>query len=168
MLLHNQHARYQRTRRANPPSEHLFCCSYLGDKSSHCLKLRHWIPLSRFRPSCQQVHVVKPMNFSLSDKHVKRSGLDYWPHVDLVVHENWGDFAEASAGGTHFYFTRAADVSALDVDYTAAATAALAPCAENRGSGTEKVYLLFGAETTGFTPEAEAASRAGGVGVATC
>ena len=90
------------------------------------------------------------MKFSLSDKHVKRSGLDYWPH------------------GTHFYFTRAADVSALDVDYTAAATAALAPCAENRGSGMGKVYLLFGAETTGFTPEAEAASRAGGVGVATC
>lgn len=140
-----------------------FCCSY---KSSHCPKTEAFDSRVAFPLPAQQVHVVKPMNFSLSDKHVKRSGLDYWPHVDLVVHENWGDFAEASAGGTHFYFTRAADVSALDVDYTAAATAALAPCAENRGSGMEKVYLLFGAETTGFTPEAEAASRAGGVRVA--
>lgn len=106
------------------------------------------------------------------------------------MHESWDSFVETSAGGQHFYFTRAADVSALDVDYTAPAAAAAEALGGNSsgnssgarsgssnaavassGSNAEKIYLLFGAETTGFTPEAEAASldregAAGGLRVA--
>ncbi len=38
------------------------------------------------------LHLVKPLGFSLDDRHLKRAGLDYWPHVDLTVHESWQDF----------------------------------------------------------------------------
>jgi len=35
-----------------------------------------------------KLHLVKPLGFSIDDKTVKRAGLDYWPYVDLEVHEN--------------------------------------------------------------------------------
>lgn len=34
------------------------------------------------------LHLVKPLGFSLEDRYMKRAGLDYWPHLDLTVHEN--------------------------------------------------------------------------------
>lgn len=41
-----------------------------------------------------RLHLVKPLGFSLDDKHVRRTGLDYWKEVDLAV---WEDFAELRA-----------------------------------------------------------------------
>lgn len=38
------------------------------------------------------LHLVKPLGFSLDDKSVKRAGLDYWPFVNLEVHESLDDF----------------------------------------------------------------------------
>ena len=37
------------------------------------------------------LHLIKPLGFSIDDKHVKRAGLDYWHLVDVQVHEipNW-------------------------------------------------------------------------------
>ena len=39
-----------------------------------------------------KLHLVKPLGFSLEDKYLKRAGLDYWPYVDLEVHESLDDF----------------------------------------------------------------------------
>ncbi len=41
-----------------------------------------------------RLHLVKPLGFSLEDRYLKRAGLDYWPMVDLVVHEDWKHAAE--------------------------------------------------------------------------
>lgn len=41
------------------------------------------------------LHLVEPLGFSLDDKHLKRAGLDYWPHVQLRV---WKDFDSFLAG----------------------------------------------------------------------
>lgn len=38
------------------------------------------------------LHLVKPFGFELSDKRVKRAGLDYWQHLDLVIYESAEDF----------------------------------------------------------------------------
>lgn len=38
-----------------------------------------------------RLHLVKPLGFSLEDRYLKRAGLDYWPLVDLVVHESLED-----------------------------------------------------------------------------
>lgn len=39
-----------------------------------------------------RLHLVKPLGFDISDKAVKRAGLDYWSLVDLHVYENLDDF----------------------------------------------------------------------------
>ena len=39
-----------------------------------------------------KLHLVKPLEFDIDDRHVKRAGLDYWPYVDLEIHESLDDF----------------------------------------------------------------------------
>jgi tRNA (cytidine/uridine-2'-O-)-methyltransferase len=41
--------------------------------------------------------LIHPLGFDISDKRVKRSGLDYWPHVHLTEYANWDAFLEARA-----------------------------------------------------------------------
>ena len=38
------------------------------------------------------LHLVKPLGFDISDKAVRRAGLDYWEHVNLEVHESLDEF----------------------------------------------------------------------------
>jgi len=38
------------------------------------------------------LHLIEPLGFSIDDKHLKRAGLDYWPHVNVTVHPNLDDF----------------------------------------------------------------------------
>lgn len=46
------------------------------------------------------LHLIKPLGFELSDKHVKRAGLDYWPQVKLGIWENYAVFCAALAPQT--------------------------------------------------------------------
>ena len=41
-----------------------------------------------------KLHLIEPLGFELSDKYLKRAGLDYWPEVDLTVYSSWGEFLE--------------------------------------------------------------------------
>ena len=47
-----------------------------------------------------RLHLVKPLGFKLEDRYLKRAGLDYWPMVDLVVHEDLDAALEALAAGS--------------------------------------------------------------------
>lgn len=51
------------------------------------------------------LHLVKPLGFDITDKAVKRAGLDYWPYVDLHVHESLEDFLEEYKGHTMYLAT---------------------------------------------------------------
>lgn len=51
------------------------------------------------------LHLVKPLGFDISDKAVKRAGLDYWPFVDLHVYENLDEFLEKNEGRRMFLAT---------------------------------------------------------------
>ena len=54
------------------------------------------------------LHLVKPLGFSLEDKYVKRTGLDYWQDVDVHVWENFSELRQAMAGkGFWFLSTKA-------------------------------------------------------------
>lgn len=44
------------------------------------------------------LHLIEPLGFSIDDKHLKRAGLDYWPHVDVTVWPDWSQFTAAFAG----------------------------------------------------------------------
>ena len=38
------------------------------------------------------LHLVKPMGFTVDDKKLKRAGLDYWPRLNPVIHEDYDSF----------------------------------------------------------------------------
>ena len=80
--------------------------------------------------------LVKPLGFDVSDKAVRRAGLDYWPHLVWQVVENWDELArhlsERLAAGRGWFFTKTATKL-----YTAAAY--------QRGD-----VLVFGCETRGL------------------
>jgi tRNA (cytidine/uridine-2'-O-)-methyltransferase len=39
--------------------------------------------------------LIEPLGFSIDDRHLKRAGLDYWPHVDLSVHRDFDNFVKS-------------------------------------------------------------------------
>lgn len=45
-----------------------------------------------------ELHLVQPLGFDLSDKHLRRAGLDYHEYAHIVRHENWGACLEAMQG----------------------------------------------------------------------
>ena len=55
------------------------------------------------------LHLVHPLGFSTSDRHLKRAGLDYWPYVDIRYWDNFESFLEAHAEDELFFFTTKVD-----------------------------------------------------------
>jgi tRNA (cytidine/uridine-2'-O-)-methyltransferase len=41
---------------------------------------------------CCRLHLIEPMGFHITEKSLRRAGLDYWQHVEVFVHKNWEDF----------------------------------------------------------------------------
>ena len=82
------------------------------------------------------LHLIKPLGFSLEDKYVRRTGLDYWQDVKLRVWESYEEFlAGADASATKWYLSTKATCS----PWTAAFKAG--------------DYLIFGRETKGLPEE---------------
>jgi len=84
-----------------------------------------------------QLHLVGPLGFELSDRYLKRAGLDYWPHVDLHYHldnQAFIDFYQAS-GNRLLGFSVRGKQTYLECDYQ------------------EGDWLAFGSETDGLPPE---------------
>jgi tRNA (cytidine/uridine-2'-O-)-methyltransferase len=69
------------------------------------------------------LHLVKPLGFSLEDKYVRRTGLDYWKDVDLRVWDSYSDLQQAASQDARFWYlsTKATrglwDVPFADGDY---------------------------------------------------
>jgi tRNA (cytidine/uridine-2'-O-)-methyltransferase len=83
-----------------------------------------------------RLHLVKPLGFSLDDKHVRRTGLDYWQDVDLMVWENITELQAAADSAARFwYLSTKATRSHWD-----------APFADGD-------YLVFGCESRGLPEE---------------
>ena len=38
--------------------------------------------------TCCRLHLIKPFGFGTSDKNLRRPGLDYWPYLDLEIHDS--------------------------------------------------------------------------------
>lgn len=66
-----------------------------------------------------RLHLIHPLGFSISDKHLKRSGMDYWHSLDIHHHENWEAFqgSEAGPSGRLWLFTTRADRTFWEVEY---------------------------------------------------
>lgn len=63
------------------------------------------------------LHLIKPLGFSLDEKEVKRSGLDYWHLVDLKVWESYEEFIEANKGAKIYYATTKTKQKYSDIKY---------------------------------------------------
>ncbi len=96
------------------------------------------------------LHLVEPLGFDLSDKRVKRAGLDYWKHVDLRVHASWSDLVQHLSSppisikpSAFFFITKFGDCSLCDVDFT------MTPAAGH--PEPQPLALIFGSETRGLS-----------------
>ena len=78
-----------------------------------------------------KLHLIKPLGFDISEKAVKRAGLDYWDKVDIAVYENLDDFFAANKGNYWFLTTKAKH------------------CYSDVSFGKDD-YLIFGRETHGL------------------
>lgn len=78
-----------------------------------------------------QLHLVEPLGFSISDKQVRRAGLDYWPHLNVIVHKSLDDFFENTNGIYYYCSTKARRYY-------------------HEAAFEDDCYLLFGKETKGL------------------
>lgn len=81
------------------------------------------------------LHLVEPLGFELSDKYLKRAGLDYWKFADVRVHADFSSAAAEIGKVPFFFFTTKARRAYTDVCYPKG-------CA-----------LVFGKETAGIPEE---------------
>lgn len=51
-----------------------------------------------------KLHLIKPLGFSLDEKHLKRAGLDYWPFLDVTIYESYDELREKYKD-SRFYFS---------------------------------------------------------------
>ena len=63
------------------------------------------------------LHLIKPLGFSIDDKHVKRAGLDYWHLVDVQGHENIEELYAKYPDRRYFYATTKAKHVHSDVKF---------------------------------------------------
>jgi tRNA (cytidine/uridine-2'-O-)-methyltransferase len=84
-----------------------------------------------------ELHLVGPLGFEISDRQLKRAGLDYWPHVNLHYHPKLTDFQHFCQrwGGRQIGFSTRGSCSYIKF--------AFAP----------DDWLLFGSEQHGLSPE---------------
>lgn len=86
-----------------------------------------------------KLHLIKPLGFSMDEKAIKRSGVNYIEYCDYTLYENWEDF-ESKNPGTYYFYTRYGHKPHSDLDYT------------DEGNDGKNIYLVFGKESTGIDP----------------
>lgn len=83
------------------------------------------------------LHLVHPLGFDISEKSVKRAGLDYWDELDLNEYNSFEEIREKYPKGKFYYCTTKATLTHSDVDYT-------------KDGEDSDIFLVFGKETKGL------------------
>lgn len=81
------------------------------------------------------LHLIKPLGFDISDKAVRRAGMDYWKELDLRVYENFEEFVEKNPGARIYMATTKARKAYTEVEY----------------KGND--FIMFGKESAGIPEE---------------
>jgi len=79
-----------------------------------------------------KLHLIKPLGFSLEEKQLKRAGLDYWPYLDLELHESYEELREKYKESTFYFSTTKASKFYSEVEYK------------------EGDFIVFGRESSGL------------------
>lgn len=78
------------------------------------------------------LHLVKPLGFSVDDKHLKRAGLDYWSLVDIQYHDSFEALRSKYPEGLFFYSTTKGEKRHTEAAYE------------------KNCFIVFGKETAGL------------------
>ncbi len=84
-----------------------------------------------------KLHLIKPLGFSLSEKYIKRSGVNYIEKCQYKVYENIQEFFDQNEG-TYYFLTRYGHKPHTSFDYS---------------NQQENIYCIFGKESTGIPPQ---------------
>ncbi len=82
-----------------------------------------------------RLHIIRPTGFEISDRTLKRAGLDYWDKLDVAYYENYEDFLRQNENAELYFFSAHATRSYADIKYP------------------DNVYLIFGRESVGLPRE---------------
>jgi tRNA (cytidine/uridine-2'-O-)-methyltransferase len=85
------------------------------------------------------LHLIEPLGFKLTDRYLKRAGLDYWPHVKLSVWPGWNEFLEGASPG-RLVFTSSGNRGILGTQY-------------HQFRYTPEDAIVFGSESKGLPEE---------------
>lgn len=81
------------------------------------------------------LHLVRPFGFELNDTRLKRAGLDYWKHLDVLVYTNIDDFYTKHGEKNLVYFSSHGATEHWNITYQ------------------EGMFLVFGRESVGLPPD---------------
>lgn len=81
------------------------------------------------------LHLIRPLGFEISDRTLKRAGLDYWDKLTVFFYDSLDDFFLKNPDADFFCFSTKSPKCYTEIDYP------------------EKCYLIFGKETKGLPEE---------------
>lgn len=79
-----------------------------------------------------KLHVIEPTGFEISDRTVRRAGLDYWQYLDITIYKNYDEFLQKNSGDFYYCTTKGSKIYS-DAELT-----------------SDNLYLVFGKETKGL------------------
>lgn len=82
-----------------------------------------------------KLHLIEPLGFKLSEKHLVRAGLDYWDKLDVEVYSDYQDFLAKNPGAKIYMATTKAEKVYTEVSYE------------------PDCFLMFGPESRGIPEE---------------
>lgn len=82
-----------------------------------------------------RLHLIEPLGFRLSEKEIKRAGMDYWQELDVRVYLNYEDFLDKNPGARIYYASTKAPQIYTQVRYE------------------KDDYVMFGKESAGIPEE---------------
>lgn len=81
------------------------------------------------------LHLIHPLGFSTDDKMLRRAGLDYWKHVNIIEHDSIEYLYEKYPEGTYYFIENFGSKSYVDYDFS---------------NEKEDLFFIFGKESSGI------------------
>ncbi len=109
--------------------DHIHICLYKPEIPQNTGNIGRLVAATQCR-----LHLIRPFGFSTEDKNLRRAGLDYWPFLDLEIHDSFEDFMSLFEKDEVAFFSKLATNSYVEMPKKIRA-------------------LVFGQETKGFPEE---------------
>ena len=81
------------------------------------------------------LHIIRPIGFEISDRTLKRAGLDYWDKLTIFYYDSYEDFLKKNEGAELFFFSARAKKNYAELSYP------------------DNAFFVFGKESVGLPEE---------------